>query len=80
MITVTKMLANHSQLYIGPLSVKERFILQGLADGNEYDAIAESISSTRASVKNMAWRAMIKLGAETRTHAVAQAFRRKLIQ
>jgi DNA-binding NarL/FixJ family response regulator len=80
MITVKQMLASHSQLYVGPLSVKEQFVLQGLADGSEYADIAEGISSTRASIKNMAWRAMIKLGAETRTQAVALALRRRLIQ
>jgi DNA-binding NarL/FixJ family response regulator len=64
------------------LSTKERFILQALADGEDYDNIAKAVSqtSTYASVKNMTYRAMHKLGADNRTHAVALAFRRGFIQ
>jgi DNA-binding NarL/FixJ family response regulator len=73
-------LGDHVREFTGPLSYKERFVLQGLADGNQYGDIAEALGSTRPSVKNMAWRASIKLGAENKTHAVAQALRRQLIQ
>jgi DNA-binding NarL/FixJ family response regulator len=73
-------LGDFTREFTGPLSSKERFVLQALADGSVYADIAEAISSSRNSVKNMAWRASIKLGAENKTHAVAMALRRSLIQ
>ncbi len=74
------MLGDHIRNFTGPLSNKELRVLQHLADGDQYASIAEALGSTRYSVKNMVWRASIKLGAQNKTHAVAMALRRQIIQ
>lgn len=63
----------------GLLSEREREIIQLLAEGNHNDQIAQRIGLSAETVKGDTRRAIGKLGAETRTHAVAIALRQALI-
>lgn len=61
------------------LSRREREILRLLADGRSNQEIAETLFISAHTVRTYIGRAMQKLEADTRTHAVAIAIRRSLI-
>jgi DNA-binding NarL/FixJ family response regulator len=62
-----------------PLSAREREILRHLADGETNDEIAKSLAISSDTVRTYIRRAMQKLDAHTRTHAVAIALRESFI-
>ena len=55
-------------------------VLQMLADGWDYNDIAKELRMKPGSVKNLSYVVQLKLGADNKTHAVAQGLRRGLIQ
>jgi DNA-binding NarL/FixJ family response regulator len=61
------------------LSAREQAVLQHVADGQSYAATGASLGIGAETVKTHLKNAFDKLGAETRTQAVAEALRRKLI-
>jgi DNA-binding NarL/FixJ family response regulator len=61
------------------LSTREREILRHLADGQTNDEIADALHISSDTVRTYLRRAMLKLEADTRTHAVAIALRESLI-
>lgn len=61
------------------LSPREREILRHLADGQTNDEIARALFLSPDTVRTYLRRAMSKLEADTRTHAVAIALRESLI-
>jgi DNA-binding NarL/FixJ family response regulator len=63
----------------GKLTKQELRLLQLAADGLVYHQIAEEMNIKPGYVKHVSLRAQIKLGADNRTHAVAQALRKGLI-
>ena len=64
-----------------PPTRKELNLLQQVAQGQRYQDIARTWNGTSLQVvKNTAKNVLDKLGADTITHAVAQALRRGLIQ
>jgi len=63
-----------------PLSEREREILQLLAGGLHTEQVAQRIGLSAETVKSDTKRAVHKLGAETRVHAVAIALRKALIE
>ena len=62
-----------------PLSEREREVLRLLAEGGSYADIGESLFLSPDTVRAHAQRAMLKLGARTRTQAVALALREAVI-
>ena len=62
-----------------PLSPREREVLRLLADGAAYAEIGSTLFLSPDTVRAHAQRAMTKLGARTRTEAVALALRDSLI-
>ena len=62
-----------------PLSEREREVLRLLAEGGSYAEIGESLFLSADTVRAHAQRAMLKLGARTRTQAVAVALREAVI-
>jgi len=62
-----------------PLSEREREVLRLLAEGGSYSEIGESLFLSPDTVRAHAQRAMLKLGARTRTQAVAVALREAVI-
>jgi DNA-binding NarL/FixJ family response regulator len=62
-----------------PLSEREREVLRLLAEGGSYAEIGESLFLSPDTVRAHAQRAMLKLGARTRTQAVAVALREAVI-
>jgi len=62
-----------------PLSERERQVLRMLAEGGSYAEIGASLYLSPDTVRAHAQRAMEKLGARTRTQAVAVAMREALI-
>jgi two-component system, NarL family, response regulator DesR len=62
-----------------PLSEREREVLRLLADGDAYAEIGSKLFLSPDTVRAHAQRAMTKLGARTRTQAVALALRDALI-
>jgi DNA-binding NarL/FixJ family response regulator len=62
-----------------PLSEREREILQLLAEGYHTEEVARRIGLSVETVKSDTKRVIAKLQADTRTHAVAIALRRALI-
>src|SRR5207248_2654520 len=62
-----------------PLSEREREILQLLAEGYHTEEIARRIGLSVETVKSDTKRVILKLQADTRTHAVAIALRQSLI-
>jgi two-component system, NarL family, response regulator DesR len=62
-----------------PLSERERQVLRLLAEGGSYAEIGGSLFLSPATVRSHAQRAMQKLGARTRTQAVAVALRDAVI-
>lgn len=61
------------------LTHRQRTILQLLADGCRYDAIAAQLGCAKQTIKRATWSAMNRLGASTLAQAVAMALRRGLI-
>ena len=61
------------------LSEREREVLRFLAEGFSYAEIGSKLFLSPDTVRAHAQRAMTKLGARTRTHAVAVALREELI-
>ena len=62
------------------LTVRQREILQMLADGMQTDAVAKSLGLSTETVRTHTKRILAKLQADTRTQAVAIAIRNGLIQ
>jgi two-component system response regulator DesR len=62
-----------------PLSERERQVLRMLAEGGSYAEIGATLFLSPDTVRAHAQRAMEKLGARTRTQAVAVAMREALI-
>jgi DNA-binding NarL/FixJ family response regulator len=62
-----------------PLTEREREVLRLLAEGLHTDEVAERMSLGSETVKADMKRALGKLNADTRAHAVAIALRRALI-
>lgn len=66
---------------VSELSQRELLLLQLLADGETYRTLTPLIGfKSPWSVKNFAKQVLDKLGADNKTHAVAMALRRHLIQ
>src|SRR5919107_5696241 len=63
-----------------PLSEREREILQLLAEGLHTEEVAHRIGLSTETVKSDTKRAILKLEADTRVHAVAIALRQALIE
>ena len=63
-----------------PLSEREREILQLLAEGMHTEAVAARIGLSAETVKSDTKRAITKLEADSRVHAVAIALRQALIE
>ena len=63
-----------------PLSEREREILQLLAEGCHTDEVARRIGLSVETVKSDTRRVIVKLQADTRTHAVAIALRQAIIE
>ena len=55
-------------------------ILDFLANGYTYQAIAAELGCTENAVKGAAWRLFEKLGAETKAHAVAIGYQRGILK
>jgi two-component system response regulator DesR len=62
-----------------PLSEREREVLRLLAEGGSYAEIGATLFLSPDTVRAHAQRAMVKLGARTRTQAVAVALRESVI-
>ena len=62
-----------------PLTLRESEILRLAAAGKRDTEIAAELSIARSTVQTHIKKAMQKLGADTRTQAVATALRRSLI-
>ena len=63
-----------------PLSEREREILQPLAEGLHTEEVARRIGLSAETVKSDTKRAILKLEADTRVHAVAIALRQAIIE
>jgi DNA-binding NarL/FixJ family response regulator len=63
-----------------PLSEREREILQLLAEGFHTEEVARRIGLSAETVKSDTKRAILKLEADTRVHAVAIALRQAMIE
>jgi DNA-binding NarL/FixJ family response regulator len=63
-----------------PLSEREREILQLLAEGYHTEEVARRIGLSAETVKSDTKRAILKLEADTRVHAVAIALRQAIIE
>jgi DNA-binding NarL/FixJ family response regulator len=63
-----------------PLSEREREILQLLAEGLHTEEVANRIGLSTETVKSDTKRAILKLEADTRVHAVAIALRQAIIE
>jgi DNA-binding NarL/FixJ family response regulator len=63
-----------------PLSEREREILQLLAEGFHTEEVARRIGLSAETVKSDTKRAIMKLEADTRVHAVAIALRQAIIE
>jgi len=70
--------ANHAQPS-GPLTAREREVLSLIADGCPTREVAQRLCYSERTVKNVLHDAVTKLGARSRSHAVAHAVRDHLI-
>ena len=73
------------QLYLqksldNPLTTTEIEILQQVADGSRSIDVAIRIGTTESTVKTAVWRVCQKLGADSRSHAVALGFRKGILR
>lgn len=66
-------------LTLSGLAVREADVLRLLADGMDTAEIAERLSYSERTVKNILHGALTRLGLRNRTHAVAYALRHRLI-
>jgi two-component system, NarL family, response regulator len=64
---------------LSPLTKREQEILGLVADGMTNDKVAEALEISPETVQSHVRNAMAKLDADTRTQAVATAFRRSLL-
>ncbi len=64
----------------GPLTSREREVLRLFAEGNSYAEAGKLLSVSTDTVRTHTRRAMSRLGARNKTHAVALAIRRGLIR
>ena len=64
---------------VSSLTQREREVLRLLADGLANDAIGSDLGISTETVRTHIRKAMAKLDADTRTHAVATALRQSLI-
>lgn len=71
-------LAKHA--YDQPLTPREIAVLSLIAFGNSNRAVGESLSITEETVKGYVKNILFKLDAKDRTHAVALAFKRGIIE
>jgi DNA-binding NarL/FixJ family response regulator len=62
------------------LTSRQREILQMLADGRQTDAVARELGLSTETVRTHTKRILAKLGADTRTQAVAIGIRNSLIR
>lgn len=62
------------------LTSRERSVLRQLADGRSTEGIAAELWISSATVRNHVGRILRKLGVNSRTEAVAQAFRQGLVR
>jgi len=62
------------------LTARQTAILQATADGDSPDEIADALFMTRTAVSSTLYYVRIKLRATTTPNAVAEGFRRKIIQ
>jgi DNA-binding NarL/FixJ family response regulator len=72
-------LASSVSAQLPQLTQRERDVLRLLADGNSNEEIGKQLFISAETVRTHLRKAMEKLGAETRTQAVAQALRDRLI-
>jgi DNA-binding NarL/FixJ family response regulator len=75
---VANNLALHS--HSGPLTAREISVLSLIAFGNSNRAVGETLSITEETVKGYVKNILLKLDAKDRTHAVALAFKRGIIE
>lgn len=68
----------HSDTYHG-VTMREREVLQLLANGKSSDAISAQLFITRETVKSHVHHILVKLRADSRAHAVAIALREGII-
>jgi len=61
------------------VTMREREVLQLLADGKSSDAISAQLFITRETVKSHVHHILVKLRADSRAHAVAIALREGII-
>jgi DNA-binding NarL/FixJ family response regulator len=61
------------------LTVREIAVLQAVADGEDCKGTGELLGIAPGTVKQIRYKASLKLGAQNTTHAVAQALRRRII-
>jgi DNA-binding NarL/FixJ family response regulator len=78
-LAVTRRVASGSAGARKALSQREREVLRMLAEGGSYAEIGGSLHLSPDTVRAHAQRAMTKLGARTRTQAVAVALRESMI-
>jgi two-component system, NarL family, response regulator DevR len=82
-VTAGKPFVDPSMSQVGPdapLSEREREILQLLAEGLHTEEVARRIGLSTETVKSDTKRAILKLEADTRVHAVAIALRQAIIE
>jgi DNA-binding NarL/FixJ family response regulator len=78
-VLAAALLASRSKIERRGLSDREREMLRHLAEGESYAEIGAAVHLSPDTVRTHAQRAMAKMGARTRTHAVAIALRDGLI-
>lgn len=61
------------------VTMREREVLQLVADGKSSDAISVELFITRETVKSHVHHILVKLRADSRAHAVAIALRERII-
>jgi DNA-binding NarL/FixJ family response regulator len=71
--------SGHTALALSPLTPREQQILGLIADGMTNDRAGEQLGISPETVQSHVRNAMAKLDADTRTQAVATAFRRSLL-
>jgi DNA-binding NarL/FixJ family response regulator len=72
-------LGNNMETIVAPLTVRERQILNHIANGNTNKQIARLLSISEQTIKNHVSAILRKLNANDRAHAVVLAIRRGLI-
>lgn len=75
-----KVYTTDSQGWAVTVTERQVALLQALADGKNGSCICDSLHISASTLKKQLTIVYEKLGAEDRTHAVAQAFRAGLIE